>query len=324
MTRVIQQIPQNSTTATTAEVYTATGFNQGDLVYYQNGDYKSQANLTAPSGAPFPSLYPASIYGGASGGYTSGIFTATTTGNTFGSSRSSMAAVLSNGNIVQVFRSYPNNYASFRIVNSSNVVQVSPVNITSPNIVGAAEVSVLALSGGGFVIYWLTSTSGSIAYAIYSNTGVVVTAATTDVTGGGTTNSNVRMRGVALANGGFVLCFANATGVLWLKVYTSTGGTTTAWASSGIATISSYIQPCFAIAARSDSTFAFTWKTGIIVYFSRFMALGAAVGGNVSVTGLQATTINAVDITCLSDGTTYVIGALTPATTFPTTYYAAC
>jgi hypothetical protein len=325
MTRVIQQLPQNSTSATTAEVYTATGFNQGDLVYYQNGDYKSQANLTAPSSVSYPSLAPSTIFGGGVGGYVNSIFTSTTSANTFGSSRGSMAALLSNGNIVQVFRSYPNNYATFRVVNSSNVVQVSPVNITTPAIVGAAEVGVLALSGGGFVIYWLTSTSGSIAYAIYSNTGVVVTATTTEVTGGTATNTSVRMRGVALANGGFVLCFTNTTSVLWFKVYTSTGGATTSWASSGITTISSYTQPCFAIAARSDSSFAFAWMDGTYIYISRFTSAGVSTGGNVQITGVVATTIMAVDIACLSDGSTYVVaGMVPPNVTGATSYWTPC
>jgi hypothetical protein len=53
MTRAIQQLPNNSGTSSVVEVYTATGFNAGDPVYFQNGDYKNPANLPAPSSVSF-------------------------------------------------------------------------------------------------------------------------------------------------------------------------------------------------------------------------------------------------------------------------------
>ena len=53
MGRNIQQLPNNTYTAQTAEVYTSTGFNAGDLVYFQNNNYVGAPNLTGPSSAQF-------------------------------------------------------------------------------------------------------------------------------------------------------------------------------------------------------------------------------------------------------------------------------
>ena len=307
MTRSIQQLPNNVSSTQVVEVATATGFNAGDAVYYQNGDYKSQPNLTAPSNAQFAISAPSTIFGGASGGITHGLFP-TTTSNGYGSSKSNMAAILTNGNIVQVFASLLNSYASWRIINTSGVVQVATTNITSPTAVAGGLVGVLALTGGGFVIFWLTNTSGSIAYAIYSNTGAVVTSTVTEATGNGGTNANCRIKATALANGGFVLTIQNTSSVIWFKVYTSTGGATTSWSSTSLTT-RAYSSNSHAIASRSDSSFIIFYNITSTSKpnFQIYSAAGAVTVSNTAITSLLSYWTSSIDVAVLADGLTYVL-----------------
>lgn len=315
MTRSIQQLPNNVSSTQVVEVATATGFNAGDAVYYQNGDYKSQPNLTAPSTAQFAVSAQSTIFGGASGGITNGLFP-TTASNGYGSSKYNMAATLTNGNIVQVFSSRPSNYPSWRIVNTSGVVQVATTSITSPVAAAGGLVGVLALTGGGFVIFWLTSTSGSIAYAIYSNTGAVVTATVTEATGNGGTDYYCRIKATALANGGFVLTIQNTSGVIWFKVYTSTGGATTSWASTSLTT-AYYPASSHAIASRSDSSFIIFYNITSTSQpnFQIYSAAGAVTVSNTAITSSLTNWSYGVDVAVLADGLTYVLAYIGYGTT---------
>ena len=311
MTRVIQQLPQNATSANTAEVYTNTGFNQGDLVYYQNGDYKSQANLTAPTNVPFSATSQTTTFANGTGGFATTMWPTSTTTNTFGAAMGDMAATLTNGNIVQVGRSYDNGYAIFRIVSTTGTVVVATTTIATTPVVTQANITVVALTGGGFAVGWYSAspTANSVAYAVYSNTGTVVTAATSDATGQ-TLSTYSRVLGTALANGGFVLSTTeSATNNILYKIYTSTGGTTLAWTVGTTPLVKVGYNNQHGIASRSDSSFILFGQTATASYqYIILSATGTILKALTPVTPTNSVTAAPFcDVATLADGTTFVL-----------------
>ena len=370
MTRSIQQLPNNSTTANVIEVPTNTGFNAGDLVYYQNGDYKGLPNLTVPSSGTFNVTTNESIYGATvSSSYTpqvtnggsrvgrssaaliaayptatgtSGTNTITVSSNTgisngqfligFGIGTGAIVTNVSGttitlsvnnsgtvsgnitfytGNLVQVY--WATN-PIFRIVSTTGTVVVAPVTMATPNPTNN-NIGVVALTGGGFAAYWSNGTN--LIYAIYSNTGTLVTASTTDTAFTGI-SSNVPYA-VALPNGGFVLACQASTTVSY-KIYTSTG-TVTAGLTSGLTVITSGNQ--IGIAARSDSSFVLfsgTTTTNLCAY-AIYSSTGTTVLSQTTFTSTYGPTgaVGVEDATVLLDGTTFVLGYAP----FNTAYYTA-
>ena len=319
MGRNIQQLPNNTYTAQTAEVYTSTGFNAGDLVYFQNNNYVGAPNLTGPSSAQFTNTQ---VFGTSNASNTGalgsviGSTAAYTSAQGEGSSTLKSAALLTSGNIVQVYVATPSaigpsgrttSAVYFQIVNTSGVIQYGPTIVSSSILAGTSGAGVLALTGGGFVVYYSNSANNAV-YGIYTNTGTVTTAVAADT--GITTISASYINGTALANGGFALVALTTTPTVAFRAYGATGTATYAWTTTSAAPVSS-TAAIPGIAARSDSSIAisFVSSTASTNYCYLYTSAGAAIT-NVSYTtsGNITTSEYPTDITCLADGTTYVIG----------------
>lgn len=309
MTRSIQQLPNTVSSTEIVEVATATGFNAGDLVYYQGNDYKSSSNLSVPSTVNFPitgTIPSNSSVGGSS--IIQPVFGATQ--YIRGGSNRRFAAVLTNGNIVQVFNnvnSLTNQYCMyFQIVNTSGTIIVAPTVIsTTYKNTSNSNICVVALTGGGFAISFINSTGGTanlVNIAVYTNTGAVTTAISQDT--GVTTLGYCEM--VALANGGFAIAVMNTSGAISLRAFGSTGTASYAWVAVGLT--SRVAGATFGITARSDSSVFIVASTSTTLYgYVLYNSSGTAI---VSATTFSATTasnnLNA-DASVLSDGTTIVI-----------------
>lgn len=321
MSRSIQQLPNNSGTTSVTEVYSATGFSAGDPVYFQNGDYKNPANLTAPSSVNFSFTDPAAINPNGQGGILAPSFTYAQmqTGIAGGTSRQ-FAAVLTNGNIVQV---WINNNATlttpnqpyFRVIDSSGTVVVSPTVVSATFISSAySNISVVALTGGGFAVGWLNQSGGTTGvanYAIYSNTGSVVTAATQDTTlnAGG---AYLPIQMTSLANGGFAIAVKNVSSALiYLRAYSSTG--VAAYAAFNTGLTCSATENSFALVSRSDSSvFVCDRATTTAVQYALFNSSGgtivAATGISTGTTSAGGMGVGGPDASVQTNGTTIVIG----------------
>ena len=321
MSRSIQQLPNNSGTTSVTEVYTATGFNAGDPVYFQNGDYKNSANLTPPSSVNFNFANPAAINPNGIGGIISPAFSFAQmqTGISGGTSRK-FAAVLTNGNIVQVWTNYSQapstpNQVYFRIVDSTNTVVVAPTSLSATFTNSSySAVSVVALVGGGFAVGWLNSAGGStnrVNYAIYSNAGLVVTAATQDTTmdAGG---SYCPIEMTSLANGGFAIAIKQTSTEIYLRAYNATGVGAYAAIATGI--FATAVENSFAFTSRSDSSLFVCDRFNTTTYYYRlYNSAGAAIIGITQFTTPGGTTSAALgvggpDASVQADGTTIVIG----------------
>jgi len=322
MSRSIQQLPNNSGTTSVAEVYTSTGFNAGDPVYFQNGDYKNPANLTAPSTVNFSFPDSAAINPSGTGGIVAPAFTyAQMQAGSGGGTSRRFASVLTNGNIVQAWSMYNSsalqaNRVYFRVVDAGGTVVVAST-LVSATFVSAtyACVSVVALVGGGFAVGWGNSSGGTsnvVNYAIYDNAGTVVTAATQDTSlafSGGGTYCPLEM--TALANGGFAIAIKDTGATLYLRAYSSTGVGAYAAINTGITAASN--ENSFALTSRSDSSvFICDRGDATTYYYNLYNSGGTSITGGISFTTpsslSSAGTLAGPDASVLSDGTTIVIG----------------
>lgn len=307
-----RNLTTSTNTPTIIEVPSTTGFSAGDLVYYSGGSYTNGTNLSLPSSVNFGGSYPTPIMGSGGGGYSTG-------GSSVGSSPSGVAtgstlsrnaaAILSNGNIVQVYCNPIDTYHYFEIVTPAKVSVVAPTIITTSYAnATSGTIGVNALTGGGFVVYWLPSTTIYPCYAIYSNTGSSVTSATQDTSSGATAYGSGTypvLYGTALANGGFALTYADSGGTnMYLRAYGSTGTGTYAWVQ-----IAGFNNPAYgaSIAARSDSSvcvFGNTNTNGTFRY-AIYNSTGTAIvsATNFLQTNGYAYTPQGAAVCCLSNDT---------------------
>ena len=319
MTRSIQQLPNNVSSTQVIEVATATGFNAGDLVYYQNNDYKSSTNLTGPSSANFPITQnvPLSSSTGVSA-VVQPIFGTTQIINaTNGGTTKRFAAKLTNGNIVQVWFNRNGTYAAcpyFQIVNAAGTIVVSPTLISSSYPNSYPNITVVALTGGGFSVIWLNGAGGTVNtvnYAIYTNTGSVTTAVTQDATLSFSTNY-APLEATALANGGFAVACISSGNVLYLRGYGSTGTGAYAWLNTSLTNYGALTSAgaSFAMTSRSDSSvFICNMRTTTNYYYGIFSSTGTTIVASTTIAmgGTMSTSFTHPDASVLSDGTTIVI-----------------
>ena len=340
MTRSIQQLPNTVSTTEIVEVPTTTGFNVGDVVYYQNGNYVSPNVTPSAFANPGTSLTfninqnaPLPSYIGGSSAVTPTLGSTSASGVGFlGGSNNKSTAVLTNGNIVQVWEQYyglTNPKAPyFQIVTSAGVQVVAPTAISTTYLMNVtANITVCALSGGGFAVLWINAAGGTAqkpCYAVYTNAGAVTTAATNDTTYSQTT-ADTQLPSIApLPNGGFVTLVKNTSGVIYYKIWTSTGTQTVAWTTTGITSITSaFLKIAPAIAVRSTSEFIVADITATTqIKYAIFTAAGATTVAATAITSnyitFASTVWGAIDATILTDGTTYVIalGGLNKVTGF--------
>jgi hypothetical protein len=313
MSRSIQQLPNNSGTTNVTEVYSSTGFSAGDPVFFQNGDYKSPANLTAPSSVnfSFANSAPYNPYGEGGSLYPAFSYAQMQTGISGGSARR-FAAVLTNGNIVQVWANHANASANvqcpyFRIISPSGTVVVSSTLISATFTLDYAAISVVALTGGGFAVGWINNAGGSTNranYAIYSNTGSVVTAATQDTslsTGG---SGAVPIEMTSLANGGFAIAIKNASSVIFIRAYSSTGVGAYA-AITAFTSVSN--QRSFGFVSRSDSSVCCVdYTSSTAINYAIYSSTGTTIVSSTSFAVNSAAYQSGADASVLSNGTTIV------------------
>lgn len=310
MSRSLTQLPNNTNTSQTAEVYSATGFSAGDLVYYQGGDYKPAGSLTTSNSVTFDNTANLRTSTLLNNSVISPVFP-TTVGTPTGSTGGRFAAVLTNGNIVQAFVNTgptPGGGTAggvyFRIVNTSGVVQVAPTRVGSDLPGYSFSIEVVALTGGGFVVVYI-DTSFQPAYAIYTNTGSLTTAVTGD--SGVSCSQTYRIRATPLANGGFALAVNdNNTGTMRVRSYGATGTAAYAWANTTLSPLNT--QASFGLSSRSDSSviIAFVTSSSDRVSYRIYDSSGTLITSNFFGISVSNNYIP-VDATCLADGTTFVI-----------------
>jgi hypothetical protein len=314
MSRSIQQLPSNSGTTSVTEVYSSTGFNAGDPVYFQNGDYKSPANLTAPTSVSFSfaNTSPYNPYGEGGTLFPAFSYAQMQTAGISGGSVRRFAAVLTNGNIVQVWTNHANSTVNtqrpyFRIISTSGTVVVSPTVISTTYSLDYTAISVVALTGGGFAVGWINAAGGTanvVNYAIYSNTGSVVTAATQDTsfsTGG---SGAVPIEMTSLANGGFAIAIKNASSVIFIRAYNSTG-------TGAYSTITAFTSVSntrsFGFTSRSDSSVCCVdYTSATAINYAIYSSTGTTIVSSTSFAVNSAAYQAGADASVLSDGTTIV------------------
>jgi hypothetical protein len=322
MTRSIQQLPNNSGSTSIVEVPTNTGFSAGDLVYLSGGDYKPMSSLTLPTSANFPYSVSAPVTSGAFGNTYNPVFSGGTSGT--GGSRGKFAATLTNGNIVQVWVQYETPYSPyFQIVNSSGTVVVAATSISGTYVNSSLQpINVVALTGGGFAVCWLSTAGGTaygFNYAIYTNTGSVTLSPTQETTVLGAANHVPNM--VALANGGFaVVTKAATTFVVNHRAFSATGTAAYAWTAAMTGVIGTNQV---GIAARSDNSIVLLDMTAAttVAYYVIKSDGTAITNSTITVTSNSSNAPYYLDATTLSDGTTFILsygnlGSTATATAF--------
>jgi len=305
MTRNIQQPNTNSSSTQIVEVPTAAGFNAGDLVYYQNGDYKGLPSLTGPTSGNFPLIQTVPNIASSE---SSSVFTSYGATAYSGVANGKFAAVLTNGNIAQVWMNDATATPYFRVVDSTGAQVVAPTQI-SASIMGAsyASITVAALTGGGFVVCWYQTTY-AVQYAIYTNAGAVTTASAADATLGTAATGSIPAL-IALPNGGFFIAVKASTTSVKTRAYGSTGTGTYAAITTTWTTLSSAIPPV-ALAARSDSSVLVYDVTTTNFRYYIYDATGALLVTAATFTSTLGSTsypTRIVDAAVLSDGTTFVL-----------------
>lgn len=297
--------PTNQYTPAFNVVDTVAGFNQGDIVYYNNtGDFGRLAN-NAVTTAYF--TYNNSLPFNPSSNWTGGVnnlLASTLNGGFGGANGASNAAKLSNGNIVRVGLN-SSNYPYFVIMDTTNTVVVANTQVQAVAVGNTSypTVSVVALSGGGFAVAWTTSTT-TISYAVYTNTGTVTKSGASEAING---FSNMAPVMVALANGGFVIAAGYAQTAANFRTYNASGTAVSAITGSSIQLSSA--AP-IAIASRSDSSFILVGSdnTAQVIGYAIYNSSGSTLLSPTSF-NIGGTSANAcVTATVMSDGTTFVIG----------------
>jgi hypothetical protein len=315
MTRNIQQPNTNSVSTQIVEVPTAAGFSAGDLVYFNNGDYKAGTSLTASSAVfgntPVPSSIP--------GVLGTNLINVNPSGVQSGAGTKNCAALLTNGNIVQVYINYTNGTPYFQIVdNTQSTIVVAATQISATFTNGTySNISVVALTGGGFAVLWMNAAGGTAnypCYAVYTNTGSVTKAAAQDTAAG--TSGNYTYPGtnqiVALPNGGFSICYANAStfATLYLRGYDATGTAAYTWQSITGFTSLNYGFGLTATSFNNVVVHAASVTSGSMRY-AMYSYAGTAVVAATNYTPATSGTSGAVlgmDVTVLADGTSLAFG----------------
>jgi hypothetical protein len=303
---------------TSLTVSSATGFNAGDLVYYRNGDFGRVAD-NAVSTAPFANTTPDPTFLVA--GF-SGLETVTQLN---GGSINLNSALLTNGNIVQVFcannafTGLLNGRYYFQIITTSGTVVVAPTILSATfytNTNGNGTVGVISLTGGGFVAYWQGTTGGtanSLVYGVWTNAGAATTAPIQDTTKIFGPTISPPIRAVALPNGGFVIAgIDNSTSEIQHRIYNSVGTALYSWTVSTAPTSTTATNSYgLGIAARSNSEFMIAYNANNTNYYPNYYitdATNVAVSSAEVTTGLSASrTTYACEAAVLSDGTTFVL-----------------
>ena len=245
-------VPNNAFTPVTVAVNSVGGFQAGDLVYNINGDMQSVPNnyvstatfpITDSSAVNVPNVnFGESQTPPVTGGY---------------QYRGNNSAKLTDGNIVIVYLgglASNNNAPNFKIISETGTVVVSDTVIaaTGTGFNGiSGNICVCALSGGGFVCAWVLEGSLNIAYAIYSNTGTLVSSPVNS-TFISLPGSSSWIGATARPDGSWILSGIGAPNI-YFRLYNATGTALGGWIDSGRPIQSNNNQ--YEIVARADNSF---------------------------------------------------------------------
>jgi hypothetical protein len=202
-----------------AQIYSAAGYQAGDLIYNSSGVYGTATTSTAT----FPITATQTF---ASGNTNYSLFDVVE-GNNAGTQFSNPADLLTNGNTVVVwiqgtYTGRTSSAAYFKIIDSSNNEVVAPTIIaTGLANIGYAQIGVVALTGGGFAVAF-RGASNILFRAVYSNTGAVVYSPTSTTYALNTTYLTLRM--TATTDGKFAVIYVLVTSNVWfLDIYNADG-----------------------------------------------------------------------------------------------------
>lgn len=312
MARSITSTDANGATFET--VGSTTGFSAGDLVYFGSTGYGKITSAVPSTATSSPTkTYPSLPTTGTSGGY----FQAT---NFAGLGYDKAVALLSNGNAVAAYGNPIDGYPYFVIYNpTTRAIVVGPTVISTTfttsgtNNVGGVNIGVTAFSGGNFVVYWGNNAGGTasrVNYATYTNAGAAVVAVTQDASLAVNNTNGGHMRGITLANGGFVLAFGNGNNV-YIRAYDAAGVAQFAWVTltTFASNATTNYNPSWGLTARSDNTYLLTGEstTAGTYNYTIYNYAGTAVVSPTTFLVTGGTTNGKTDCATLSDGTTFVI-----------------
>lgn len=298
MSRSITPAPSGSLSPDFITVPSSTGFSAGDYVYQKDGDFgvpaisAGTANFNATQNAPISQQ-------GISGAVTV-VNNVNITNVNSGASIGQNAAKLTDGNIVVVTMTGVNNYAAFKIVDTNNNIVVATTNVTTATTARYNSIGVVALAGGGFVVFFPETATNGVGFAVYTNTGAVTKAYAAD-TGTGVISTYQPLSGVALPNGGFVITVIGVTNQAFLKVFSSTGTNVSGWVAS-TTPVTGTIQR-INIAARSDSSFCLFYMTSTLNNY-RYTVYSANAGTTLATGSFVASSAPvSSDVCCLTNDT---------------------
>jgi hypothetical protein len=226
------------------EIPTQTGFNAGDPVYFNNGDYKNPSNLTAPSKVNFPVFYQASILSGGNGGF--GFpFNSYTQLNGSSQNNCGTAYGQNQANLIAAFTAGSGTSGAFTVTVTSATGIVVGQPVTGVGIGVGATVSIIAgttitlsvansgtVSGnlsfltGNIVQVYMSASSLKPYFRIVNSSGTVVYGPTQ--ISSSTSVQYGLMTVSALTGGGFAVSYNAGAAYICTSVWSNTGTVVTA------------------------------------------------------------------------------------------------
>lgn len=171
---------------------------------------------------------------------------------------------LTNGNLVHAYVDSGTSYGMFSILNPAGTILYGPITVISAI---AAGWQCWPLSSGDIAFTW--SSGGSLRYAIYSNVGAVVLAAT-NITSAAANNINCS----ELSNGNLVFGNTNASGYPTFIVYTQAGASVVAeTVVESAAVVGSFNR----VVGLSTGHILINYATGSNLRFAKYTNAGASV-----------------------------------------------
>ncbi|WP_394779088.1 hypothetical protein [Undibacterium sp.] len=223
------------------------------------------------------------------------------------------AGKLTSGNYVVAWEAVGSPYnVQFAIVNAQGVLQgaVTTVDAANNGTGARAQINVLALSGGGFVIAY-QNVSGFPRFAIYDNNGAVVAAPQSVET------TEVAAYSVCLAqlsNGGFIIAFVSQTVtptyLVRYATFSAAGVAAVALTTIETSTAANFSQQVenVSIVGLSGGGFVVAYTLYVssgttgTAYFQRFNSAGVLQGARTQIGVSSATTGVSCHVTALTTG----------------------
>ena len=275
------------------EIPTQTGFNAGDPVYFNNGDYKNPSNLTAPSKVNFPVSYQASILSGGNGGF--GFpFNSYTQLNGTSQNNCGTACGQNQANLIAAFTAGSGTSGAFTVTVTSATGIVVGQPVTGVGIGVGATVSIIAgttitlsiansgtVSGnlsfltGNIVQVYMSASSTYPYFRIVNSSGTVVYGPTQ--ISSSTAGQYGLMTVSALTGGGFAVSYNAGAAYICTSVWSNTGTVVTANFNDALPSGSQNYYNQVAMTPLANGGFVVvTGNTANALYFKIYTATAGA------------------------------------------------